>query len=70
MSIPLVGWTSTSWTEKWKSKFTSKVVRGDDAPVDISIDLAGARQVSLMVDFADRGDVLDHANWLDAAFTK
>ena len=53
---------------KWKSRFTSEVVRGGEAPRDITIDLKDARQVSLMVDYADRGDVLDHADWLDVAF--
>ena len=37
---------------KWKPKFASKVVRGGNDPLDLSIDLTGVRQVSLMVDFA------------------
>ncbi|MCG8584111.1 MAG: NPCBM/NEW2 domain-containing protein [Pirellulales bacterium] len=55
---------------KWQRKFESKAIRGTDPPEDISIDLTDARQISLMVDFADRGDVLDHADWLDIAFVR
>lgn len=47
-------------------RFASPVIRGGDAPLPVSVDLSGARRVSLIVDFADRGDELDHANWLDA----
>jgi hypothetical protein len=32
----------------------------------VEVDLTGAKRVSLLVDFADRGDELDHVNWLDA----
>ena len=51
---------------KWKPVYQSPIIRGSDAPLPLSVDLTGARQVSLIVDFADRGDELDHANWLGA----
>jgi hypothetical protein len=49
-----------------QERFTSPVVRGGDAPVPVSVDLRGAKKLELLVDYADRADVLDHANWLDA----
>ncbi len=50
----------------WQSRYVSPVVRGGDAPIPISVDLSGAKRISLLVDFADHGDELDHADWLDA----
>ena len=49
-----------------QEKFTSKTIRGGDAPVPVSIDLTGVKRLELLVDYADRGDVLDHADWLNA----
>jgi hypothetical protein len=50
-----------------RQKYISeKIVRGGMAPVPISVDLDGAKQLELIVDYADRADVLDHADWLDA----
>jgi hypothetical protein len=50
----------------WQLKFESPIVRGGAAPVPISIDLAGAKRLSLLVDFADHGDEQAHADWLNA----
>jgi hypothetical protein len=47
-------------------RFASPILRGGDAPVPVSVDVRGAKKLELMVDYADRGDVLDHADWLDA----
>jgi hypothetical protein len=55
---------------RWQSAFTSGIVRGGDAPADISIDVSGATGLTLTVDYADRGDELDHADWLDARLVK
>ncbi len=46
--------------------YTSAVVRGGQAPLPISVDLKGAKRLDLVIDFADRGDEFDHADWLDA----
>jgi hypothetical protein len=47
--------------------YASEIIRGDMPPVPISVDLPeGAKSLSLIVDFAERGDELDHANWLNA----
>ena len=50
--------------------FESPVVRGGDAPIGVRVDLSGARAVALVVDFSERGDVLDHAHWLNARLIK
>jgi hypothetical protein len=55
---------------QWQERATSGVLRGGDAPKALSVDLAGAKRISLLVDFADRGDELDHANWLDARLVR
>ena len=51
---------------KWMQAYASEVIRGIDEPVSIAVPLENAKAITLMVDFADRGDELDHANWLDA----
>jgi hypothetical protein len=51
---------------KWAEAFKSGIVRGGDEPQPISVDLNGAKGITLTVDFADRGDELDRAVWLDA----
>jgi hypothetical protein len=51
---------------QWQRRYESPIVRGGQAPVPISIDLKGAKRIALVADVADRGDELDHANWLDA----
>lgn len=53
-----------------QQRFASPVVRGGDNPVPISVDVAGGKLLSLIVDFADHGDELDHANWLNARLVK
>ena len=55
---------------QWKSAYTSDVVRGGDPPKPVSVDVDGAQALTLTVDFADRGDELDHADWLDARLIK
>ena len=42
------------------------MIRGGMAPVPVDIDVSGAKRLSLIVEFGDRGDELDRANWLDA----
>jgi hypothetical protein len=39
-------------------------------PVPVSVDLGGAKRLDLVVDFADRADELDRANWLNARLVK
>jgi hypothetical protein len=51
---------------KWQPKYTSPVIRGGESPVPVRIDLTGVKAISLLTDFADRGDELDHVDWLNA----
>ena len=55
---------------QWVAAWESPVVRGGDAPLSLSIPLKGARRLALLVEFADRGDEWDHANWLDARLVR
>ncbi len=52
--------------DQWHQAFASTIVRGGDAPLPIEVELKDATQLALLADFADRGDELDYANWLDA----
>lgn len=51
---------------EWRAAYESPILRGGDEPLPISIDVQGAARLALLVDFADRGDELDRANWLAA----
>lgn len=55
---------------KWAEAFKSGTIRGGEAPLPVEVDLRGARGVTLTVDFADRGDELDYADWLDARLVR
>ncbi|MEX0679015.1 MAG: NPCBM/NEW2 domain-containing protein [Pirellulales bacterium] len=55
---------------QWQERAASAVIRGGQPPVPISVDLDGVKRISLLVDFADRGDELDHADWLDARLVR
>jgi NPCBM/NEW2 domain len=54
----------------WQQRAASQIVRGGQMPEPISVDLRGVKRISLLVDFADRGDELDHADWLDARLVR
>lgn len=54
----------------WREAYASGVVRGGDPPKDVAVDLAESDQLALVVDYADRGDERDYANWLDARFER
>ncbi len=53
-----------------REAYKSPVIRGGMAPTPISVDVHGGKRLSLIVDFAERGDELDHADWLDARLIK
>jgi len=55
---------------KWDQVYASPVVRGSAEPIPVSIDVTGVRRMALIVDSAERGDVLDYANWLNARLIK
>ena len=50
--------------------YESPVVRGSTEPAAVSVDVTGASRMALIVDFAERGDALDYANWLNARLIK
>ena len=51
-------------------KFSSPPIRGGMPPQAVSIDLAGAKQLDLVVNYGEAGDVMDHADWLGARLVK
>jgi hypothetical protein len=53
-----------------RERFTSETIRGRHAPVPVSVDVAGGKRLHLVVDFADRADVLDRAVWLNARLVR
>jgi hypothetical protein len=55
-------------SDDWQLAFASPVVRGGDSPLSVSVELANAKEIALVTDYAERGDELDYANWLDARF--
>lgn len=54
----------------WQTAYESPVIRGGDPPLPVSFDLQGVRLLALIVDFADRGDQQDYADWLAARVIK
>ena len=57
----------------WSEAYKSPVVRGGDKPRPVRLKLAGStetQRLALVVDYADRGNVLDRANWLGARLVK
>jgi hypothetical protein len=50
----------------WQERLATPIVRGDQPPLPVTADVSGAKRISLLVDYADRGDELDHADWLNA----
>lgn len=49
-----------------KLLYESPVVRGGDAPVELKLDVKRVLLLRLEVDYADGGDIADHADWADA----
>ena len=49
-----------------KSRLTTPSLSARDTPQPIDIDVAGAKLLILITEFGDRGDVQDHADWVEA----
>jgi len=49
-----------------KLLYESPVMRGGDTPQDINVPVKGVLLLRLEVDYADNGDVADHADWAEA----
>jgi len=56
--------------DQWQRAYESPIMRGGERTVPISIEIGTARAIALIVDFADGGDVLDRAAWLNARLVK
>lgn len=56
----------TGFEPAWQSP----TVRTGDPPLPLSIDVTGAKAIALLVEHADRGDTLDHADWLGLRFVE
>jgi hypothetical protein len=54
----------------WRLAYESGIVRGGDAATPVRVDIRDAQRVALLVDYADRADQGDHANWLNARFLR
>ena len=52
-----------------RQQYASETIRGGQPPVPLRLDVGGASRIALVGDFADYGDVLDCANWLNAHLT-
>ena len=52
-----------------KNKLETPVLRGGDKPVPISVDLTGAKRLTLVVTDGGDGIDSDHADWADAKLT-
>lgn len=55
---------------QWRGVFESQVVRGGETPIPVRLDIRGVKRLALIVDFADQGDELDYADWLDARLVR
>lgn len=53
-----------------RTLYQSPVMRGGDAPVPVTVDVSGVLLLRLEVDYADSGDVADHADWAEARLLK
>jgi hypothetical protein len=53
-----------------RPRYASPPIRGGQAPVPISVELDGGKRLDLVVDFAERADELDHADWLNARLVR
>jgi hypothetical protein len=49
---------------QWELAFESPLIRGSQPPVPMRVNVAGAERLALVVDFGERGDECDYANWL------
>lgn len=52
----------------WTERYASDVVVGGRPPIPLAVDLAGATAAAIVVEYADRGDVLDRVDLLNARF--
>jgi len=51
-------------------RFASGALTGRDDPRSVEVDVSGAKELALVVDFGEAGDVVDRADWADAYLVK
>jgi hypothetical protein len=51
---------------QFQPAYESRVIRGGEPPTPISVNIAAAKAIALIVEHADRGDMQDYADWIDA----
>lgn len=51
-------------------KYESPIVTGVMAPLPVSVDVTGVKRLDLIVDYADRADEMDRADWLNARLVR
>jgi hypothetical protein len=54
----------------WSEEYRSDTVVGGDLVRPVRVNIESAKRIALVVDFADRGDQLDRANWIGARLVK
>ncbi len=52
--------------QQWQVAYESPIVRGGQPATAIRVDLHRAQRIALIVDWADRADQWDHADWINA----
>jgi len=55
---------------QWQAAYESPVIRGGEMPTSVSVELKEASRIALLVEYSDRGDVLDYADWLNLRLVK
>jgi hypothetical protein len=55
---------------KLSEAYKSEIVRGGEVPRMVAVDVTGAQSLVLVVDYADRGDEMDRADWLNARLVR
>lgn len=49
-----------------REKYASPMIRGGTPPVPVSVDMAGAKRLELVVEYGERADQMDHVDWINA----
>jgi hypothetical protein len=57
-----------SGDQAWREVARTRVVRGGESPESIRVAVGDATEIELATEYADRGDELDDADWLEARF--
>jgi len=53
-----------------KARFERKGVTGRDKPIPVAVDVAGAKRLTLIVDFGRELDICDHLDWANARLVR